>query len=163
MWMHRSKAEADHGGPVAGKAAIDAAVAAGICEERVIFGGKDKDGKPVRISLIRVKEQKSKASHKVSLSDSQVVAAEVSRADFAAAAASGFEQVSKEKKGVASKANGQKRPAALAIADGTTSEDQASHPETRTVKVMKRPSSASSMVSAGLQEETLAARLGGVM
>ena len=34
--------------------------------------------------------------------------------------------------------------------------------ETRSVKVMKVPSSASSMVSAGLQE-TLAARLGGVM
>ena len=57
MWMHRSKAETDHGGPVAGKAAIDAAVAAGLYEERVIFGGKDKGGKPVRISQIRVKEQ----------------------------------------------------------------------------------------------------------
>ena len=57
VWMHRSKAETDHGGPVAGKAAIDAAVAAGLYEERVIFGGKDKGGKPVRISQIRVKEQ----------------------------------------------------------------------------------------------------------
>ena len=100
------------------------------------------------------------------------MAAEARRADFAAAATSGFEQLSKEKKGVASRANGQKRPvekspAAVAIANGTTSEDQESHSETRSVKVMKRPSPASSMVSAGFQEETLAARLerrgGGVM
>ena len=62
---------------MAGKAAIDAAVAAGLYEERVIIGGKDKDGKPVRISQIRFKDQKSKASHKVPLSDSQVVAAHV--------------------------------------------------------------------------------------
>ena len=57
VWMHRSKAETDHGRPVAGKGAIDAAVAAGLYEERVLFGGKDKDGKPVRTSQIRVKEQ----------------------------------------------------------------------------------------------------------
>ena len=59
---------------------------------------------------------------------------------------------------MASKANGLKRLAAFAIADGSTSGDQGSHSETRSVKVMKRPSSASSMVSAGVQEETLASR-----
>ena len=67
------------------------------------------------------------------------MAAEARRADFAAAATSGFEQLSKEKKGVASKANGQKRPvekspAAVAIADGTTSEDQESPSESRSVQ-----------------------------
>ena len=99
------------------------------------------------------------------------MAVEASRADFAAAVTSGFGKfqpagaavTSKEKKGVASKANGLKRLAALAIADGTTPEDQGSHSETRSVKVMKRPSSASSRVSAGLQEATLAARLGSLM
>ena len=53
-WMLRSKAEQDHGGPVAGKIAIDQAVLAGVYKERFIFAGKDAQGKPIRLSEIRV-------------------------------------------------------------------------------------------------------------
>ena len=60
LFKDQNNSETDHGGPVAGKAAVDAVVAAGLFEERVIFGGRDKDGKPVRISQIRVKSRRAR-------------------------------------------------------------------------------------------------------
>jgi len=56
-WILRAKAEAEHGGGEAGKRAIDMAVTAGIYAERFQLCGKDKNGKPVRISQICVKSE----------------------------------------------------------------------------------------------------------
>ena len=53
-WMLKSKAFQDHGGGQTGETAIDEAVAAGVYEERVIFQGKVKVGKPLCIFQIRV-------------------------------------------------------------------------------------------------------------
>ena len=66
-WMLRSKAVHDHGGGQAGEAAIDDAVAAGIYEERCVFSGKDKFGKPISIKQIRVTGERSDRAHTAEL------------------------------------------------------------------------------------------------
>ena len=74
-WMLKSKAITDHGGGQAGEAAIDEAVAAGIYEERVVFKGKDKFGKPLQISQIRVNSEKSDQMHSTGLTEKARVGA----------------------------------------------------------------------------------------
>ena len=132
VWMHRSKAETDHGGLAAGKAAIDAAVAAGFHEERVIFGGRNEGGNPCA-SQIRVRGgRRARRATRSLCPAGKSWQWRASRADFAAAVTSGFEQVSTSHCGhheQGEERGGEqgrlKRPAALAIAEmGSTSEDQ---------------------------------------
>ena len=89
-WMLKSKAITDHGGGQAGKTAIDEAVAAGIYEERVIFNGKDKLGKPISIAQIRVKGEKSAQVHTTSLEEKVRVGCAATGDDFQRALSSGL-------------------------------------------------------------------------
>ena len=89
-WVLRSKAETEHGGGAAGKAAIDDAVAAGIYRERTVFKGRDKDGRAISIQQIQQVVQTERAGHSFEIQEKHRVGGQSSGDAFNTALMDGF-------------------------------------------------------------------------